>query len=729
MPADPRPWIRRHRRGLRIAALALVACYLLYVVAAAVFLNTGLRDLAFNRQPERFHVTWTRGWSPYPGAVVLRGVQVGGHSRNLRWLATAPRARAQLKLLSLFGRNLSFGVIRGEQVSFVLDRHAPFQAPRPGRKRADDRWQLHFDGIHAASVRMLYLGGWRVDDLVDATATFAFEKTLGGGNMEIGPSSLQAASSTIAWRDTVVSRDARIDYTMTMAPSSRRLGTGFGRIRFVDAALKLEGTAPGLALGGGERLLAFDHAGTPGRLAADLAIAKGVLQPGGWLTWSAPLELVVDAGAKRVERMQARATVDDAGIRVRAAVPPRDGRRDHIDADLLVGERRLQALHEVGAVLANTSGEVAMDWSFGTLRWLNPLITRGEWLRLDGSARVVADLRLRGGRLAAGSNARLEDAQVAADVFATVVTAAAHAEAKVGEDQTTVEFVADAFKVAPEEAPEQAYVEGRGLRLDLVASGDLAQFRRTVRARLRFDDARMPQLSAWNRNLPGDSLRFEGGQGTFGADLAMDADGAVRAGGFRLRGRDARVRVGTSLIAGDLGLDTRISRLGEARDAYRVDALSLDLDRVRVASAKPDAEPWWARLRLDRGSMHWQQPFRFDGDARLRMKDASVLLDLFSERSAFPAWIARIVDEGETRATARVAFEGEQVTIDDLSARNERVDLDAKLRIATGVPRGALFARWGILRVAAEVDGKHRKMHVRGARAWYDAQPALLPPR
>lgn len=719
--------VQRHRRKLRWAIVAVLALYATYVLAAAVFLNTGLKDLAFNQRPERFHITWSRAWSPFPGAIWLSDVQVGGHSRRNRWLATAPSARGQIRLLALFGRELAFGDVRGQQVSFVLDRHAPNLEPRPSRRRADARWSVHFDGIRADSLRMLYLAGWRVDELRDAEARFAFDKVTGGGNFAIAPSWLRAASSRIAYRGSVVSRDAKLDYTMSMAPQSRRLGTGFERIRFVDATLKLDGTAPGLALGGSDRLLAFDHAGNAGRMTADLAMEKGVLLPGSTLRWAAPLELKVDTAAPRIERMQVQADVGQAGIRVRARVPPKDGRPDHIDADLLVAERRLQALDGTKRILRATSGTVDLDWRFGTLRWLNPLITQGEWLRLDGRARVRADLVLRAGRLAAGSTAGLDEAEVAADIFDTVLTGGAHATAVVGERRTRVEFVADRFRLAPKDAPKRPYVDGRGLRLDLDASGDLAEFRRTLQARLRFDDARIPDIAAFNRNLPGDSLRLEGGQGTFGADIAMDADGAVRTGSFHVRGTGTRVRLGASRLAGDLMLRTRVARA--AGSDYRIEALDLDLDRVAVAHARDGDAPWWGRLRLDRGTMRWEQPFRVDGDARLHLRDASVLLDLFSERSAFPAWIARIVDDGEVRATARVALDGKVLTIDGLQARNDRVDLDARLRIADGAPQGALLARWGILRVGAGIDGKVRKIHVRDAQGWYARQPALLPAR
>jgi hypothetical protein len=159
--------------------------------------------------------------------------------------------------------------------------------------------------------------------------------------------------------------------------------------------------------------------------------------------------------------------------------------------------------------------------------------------------------------------------------------------------------------------------------------------------------------------------------------------------------------LGPSRITGDLDVDTRIRHAGgDARD-YRIDALELKLDQVRVSD--PDAPPWWARLSLDRGGLQWQQPFRMQGDARLQMKDVSVLLDLFSERKAFPRWIGNVVDAGQTQATARVSFAGDTFTVDQLHASNRRIDLDARLRVADGKPAGALYAKWGVLGLGVDL--------------------------
>ena len=720
MPSSLSHWSRAHRVGLVRTAVALLLVYAVYLVAANVFVNSALAERAFNRRPERFHIQWARAYSLYPGHIHAIDLRVGGHTRRNRWSSTSPSASGRVKLLPLLLRRLSFGTVSARDVTFVHDNKAPLLAPYTSSSRLLP-WTLHFDAIHTGTLRSLRLGDWIIDDLHDAEATFAFDKTLRGGAFGILPSSLHVRSARLAYGDTTLARDARIDYTMTMSPATHAQAPGFARVRYIDARLQLSGRAPGLSIGGGDRdFLSFATGRTGGRVEADLTMRQGALQPGGTLHWSAPL--VQDDGQPDThpERLQVQVDVRTDGIALRGRVPKRAGSEDFIDADVLVAERRLQRT-TARELLRRTSGEIAMRWHFRSLRWLNPLLTRDGWLRLDGQADVDAQLRIRDGHLAPGSRAEVPAADVEADLFDAVLSGRMQAKAVVDKQHTTVDFVARQFRLAPRDARTQPYVVGSNVGLQLIASEDLAQFRRTLQAHLDFDDARVPDLQAYNRNLPGNSLRFEGGSGTLGADLRLDGQGQVQQARLRLRGQDAKVRLGPSRILGDVAVDTRLTRAGSGPRSFRIDALDLRLDRVRVDD--PGAAPWWARLALDNGRLEWRQPFQLQGDARVEMKDVSVLLTLFSERSAFPKWIGNLIDAGQARATGHVRFDHDTITLAPLHASNDRVDLDARLRITNGQPRGALYAKWGVLGVGVQLHDGKREFHLANAKKWYEALP------
>lgn len=710
-------WLRTHRRGLILIALVLLAVQLLYLLAANIFLNSALAMRTFNQKPERFHIEWARAYSLYPGHIHASDVRVGGHARRNRWVALSSEASGRIKVLPLLGRQLSFDTIRADEVVMVLDRKVPFLAPSQST-RTSPPWSLHFDAITTDTLRSLRLAGWHVDELQDAQASFALEKTLRQGPFEILPSSLHARSARLSYGDTVLARDAKLDYEMSMAPSTSAQAPGFKRMAYVDARLQLSGRAPGLSIAGDDSdFLSFATGRSGGRVEADLSLDGGVLVPGGRVTWSAPMVLQDGEPDPRPERLQVQANVVETGIAIRARVPPRKDTADFIDADLKVTQRHLQRT-SVRDLLHKTSGNIALRWHFRRLAWMNPLLSENGWLRLDGQAEVDAKLRISEGRLASGSTANIPRAQLQADLFDTVLTTQAQATAKVDGKRTTVDFIASKFQLVPSNAPTKPYVEGDTLKLNLVASEDLAQFRRSLKAHLDFSDARIPDLQAYNRNLPGKSLRFEGGSGTVGADMRLDAQGRVQTARLRLRGTQAQVMVGPSRITGDLDLDARIRQGSKSTGHFLIDALDLHVDQVRVSD--PQAEPWWAKVSLDQGRLQWQQPFRLQGEARADMKDVSVLLTLFSERSAFPKWIGNLVDAGQAQATANVLFAGDTFTVDNLHASNRRIDLDARLRMADGKANGALYAKWGVLGMGVDLQGGERTFHLKDAKGWYD---------
>jgi hypothetical protein len=116
----------------------------------------------------------------------------------------------------------------------------------------------------------------------------------------------------------------------------------------------------------------------------------------------------------------------------------------------------------------------------------------------------------------------------------------------------------------------------------------------------------------------------------------------------------------------------------------------------------------------------------FDADVQLDMRDVGFLLALYAQKRDFPQWIDRVVDAGETRMAGRVRWQDDQLVLDNLTASNERFDVLARLRMKDGRQDGSLYAKWGILSAALELNGGQRQWHLLGARKWYDAQPGLL---
>ncbi len=724
-----RRW-RPSRVTLRRAGLVLLALYLLYLVAANVFLNSAFGEQVINRKPDRYHAHWDWALSAYPGHIHARGVVMGGHARTNRWFVASPRADGRIQLLPLLWRELAFGTIRAHDVSVHVAR-TPEDKPtstRPGKTP----WTLRFDAITTPSLLRMDFYAVRVDG--HGQARFVFEKTLQGGPMEVGLSTLHMPDARLQVNGVELLRDGRLDFEMTLPAHLRERAEGDEKVALLDAHMRVDGAAPGIDLvARNDDALPIGTTGAAGHLRADLTLTRGVLMPGSRLDWvSSVFSRSADDEPLRHPLGVALRT-DAAAIHVAARVaPPAEGATPWLRADLRVDDRRLGPDDWLRPLRA-LAGRVETQWPDVPLRWVDVLLDDVDWLAVDGRADLAADVRLDDGQLQPGSRVDLDDVELTAHVLDNRFSGQAHARVRMVEDaeagqRTMIGIVMERFTLAPDAAPQRVDLRGSDLRLDLASTGRLAEFHEHLDARLRFDDAEVPDLRSYNRYLPGDSARLVGGSGRASGDIRLDNVGEMISGRLRVRGQDVRVALGPSQLSGNVDLDSRLSRMqreGHSR-RYAVDAMAVRLDGVRMDQARGEDASWWARLALEDGILDWQEPFEVSGRGKVEMRDVSVLLGLFAERKVFPRWIGNLIDSGEARATGDLRVRGQEVVFDRVEASNDRIGLQARLRIADGTPDGDLYARWGVLGLGVELQGGERKLHIAGARDWYDSRPALL---
>ncbi|KPN17497.1 hypothetical protein AO715_05500 [Xanthomonas sp. Mitacek01] len=727
MPATARtPWWRTHRRRLRCAGLVLAALYVLYLLAANMFLNSAFGEGVINRKPERYHARWDWAMSLYPGHIHARGIVMGGHARTNRWTIASPRANGRIKLLPLLWREVAFGTIRAHDVSVHVARTAQDlrSTVRPGKAP----WTLRFDAITTPSLLRLDFYDTRVTG--HGEARFVFEKTLQGGPMEVGRSTLHMPDATLQVGDVPLLRDGLLEFEIAIPAHIREQAQGEEKLVLLDAHMRVDGPAPGIDLvARDDDPLPIGAAGFVGRLQADLTLERGVLMPGSRLDWSAPVFSSTREGAPLRHPLGVALRTTRDAIHVAARVPPPASGTPQLRADLRVADRRLGPDDWLRPLRA-LGGTVETRWPDVPLRWIDVILDDVEWLAFNGRADLDADVRLADGALQPGSRIDIDDAALAARVLDNRFSGQAHARMRMQGDaaspRTTIAIVMDRFTLAPESAPKRIDLRGRDLRLDLASTSALAEFHERLDAHLRFADAEVPDLRTYNRYLPGDSARLLGGSGHASGDIRLDNAGEMVSGHMRVRGQGVRVALGPSRLSGDVDLDSRLTRMQKVGRRYVIDALALQLDGVRLDGSDGGDAPWWARMALEDGTLTWGQPFEVTGRGRLDMRDVSVLLGLFAERSVFPRWIGNLIDSGEAHATGQLRLRDRELVFDRVQASNDRIDLQARLRINDGTPDGDLYARWGVLGMGVELQGGDRKLHIAGARNWYESRPPLL---
>ena len=712
----------RWPRPVRIALAALLALYLLYLLAGNIFLNTPLFDMVTNRKPDKFQLHSGPAVTVVPGHAVLWNVHVRVQANRTLFVFSGERASAYISLPALLRREIHIPRVDAAGVRAVIRQVDKAIPPPP---RSDRGWTVRMDEIHSDSVRSGEFGKLLIAG--KGQATVGFVKQLRGGPAELLDSTATFDEATISLDGTTVLDQAHLDARASFPRHYRDEAPGRRKLGILTAELKVDARSQALRIDTAGAHVKVGTIPSTARLQADLAMDRGgVLRPGSHLVWRLP----VHAGDHATDRGLLALQLNVAEqIRLQARLPKDEDTGSEINADLHIAGRTIP-FEDLSDLLPRTSGDVRASWKFESLNWISELIVRKPWFRLDGGGLVKADLKLANGQLAPGSTAEVPQVVAIADVAGVRMRGDAHAKGRITEGttpQAALKVEIPQFRAAPTDAPDQVLFDGRAMSLDLTGDARLKELKEGVRARLRFNDARVPDLSRYNRFVGNDQLRLLGGTGLLSGDVELDTSGRIGTGKADLRGQGARMQLAGVAMRGDALLRARIKRADFEQKQFDLGGTTVRLQDVRIADST-DAG-WWGELAVRSGHLGASAPLNADAVADIRLRDAGPLLDVFGERSAYPRWVLGLVDSGEVQASGQLRWRQGQLVVDDLEAENARLSLRGRLDIGKPGKRGDLYLRWGVLGAGIELDGENRQWHLAGAKEWYEKQPRLLPAR
>lgn len=711
---------QRWPRPVRITLAVLLALYLLYLVAGNIFLNTPLFDMVTNRKPEKFQLRNGPALTLVPGHALLWNVHVRGQANRTVYVFSAERASAYISLPALLRREIHIPWVNADGVRAVISRVDKVIPPPP---RSDRGWTVRMDAIHSDSIRSGQFGKLLISG--NATATVGFLKQMKGGPSELFDSTAQFDDARISWDGTTLLDQADIQARASFPRHYRDDAPGLRKLGILTAELAIDGRSQAIRIDTGGAKVKVGAVPSTARLQGQLAMDHGTLRPGGHVTWRLPLHAGVGATDRGLLSLQ----LDVAeAIRVQARLPRDEKTGSELHADMRIAGREIP-FHDLSALLPRLSGQVRGSWKFESLNWISELFVRRPWFHLNGGGLLQADLKVVDGQLAPGSTADIPQVAAVAEVAGIRMQGDAHAQGRIVEGATPqVRLKVDIpqFKAAPVDAPREVLFDGRALVLELSGDARLQELKEGVRAHLRFSDARVPDLTRYNRFLGNDQLKLLGGTGLLSGDVALDTSGRVGTGSADLRGSGARMQVAGMAMRGDARLQARVQRADFEAKQFDLDGTTLRLQDVRVGDSQ-DAG-WWADVAVRRGHLGAASPLAADAVADLKLRDAGPLLDIFGERSKAPRWVLGLVDSGQVQASGQLRLRHGQLLVDDLHAENERLSLRGRLDLGKGGKRGDLYLRWGVLGAGIELDGEQRQWHLSGAREWYDQRPRLLPP-
>lgn len=279
----------------RIAAVALVAVEILYLLAANLALSTGLVQRAISAYPESMLVTHGRAYTVLPGRVHVTDLSMRVQDRNIQFHLTVARLRVDVDVLALLRRRFHGDHVRCEGVRFRfvhrvreakgmearlaayppipgLARPALFQVPPPPastKEEIDDLWTVRLDDV-AVDLRELWFLEHRWEGNGRARGRFELSPMR---RVQVGPAELLLEGGVLRAGPHVVSEDLRLRVNATVDRFDVPALDGMQVFRPISGAVKLEARdfspallalyVPGLTARGA------------GRLIVDVPIASG----------------------------------------------------------------------------------------------------------------------------------------------------------------------------------------------------------------------------------------------------------------------------------------------------------------------------------------------------------------------------------------------------------------------------------------------------------------------
>lgn len=395
------------------------------------------------------------------------------------------------------------------------------------------------------------------------------------------------------------------------------------------------------------------------------------------------------------------------------------------------------------------SGRVRLQGRTGDLQVVEQMLRRTPLELAGGAGPVQADVRLERGRFLPGSRMEARPKQVRVgfldyqaagsgqvvwEILARQGSAGEGSADEGSADKKDAERTGrltarlDRF-VLQRRGYSRPHVRGRGLTVS--TSTPEPVFERLffpVSLAIDMPEAEVPDLTFYNAYLPQRAgLALRSGSGRVSGRFRAASPDWVGSGQLALAARGVVADFRDARLYGDFTLDTRLTRADLKAQDFHLDGSDFEITGVSVAERgkdRPVPPGWWLRGHVDRGRLRPGRPVYLEAGMEATMRDPRPIVSLFAPDGRAVGWIERMVEVRGVGATADVRLGDDLVEVNRLAAvgqgENGRdLEIQGRLRIRAGSPRGALYARWGRLDVGLAVEGQQRDWKVLRPRKWF----------
>ncbi len=392
--------------------------------------------------------------------------------------------------------------------------------------------------------------------------------------------------------------------------------------------------------------------------------------------------------------------------------------------------------HKGLGFLPYAAADVALRGVTGTkMALLNYIFRNVPWLEFSGDPneqelRVV----LEKGKLQPGTHAHLATDRLHVRLLAYQAEGAADTKIEVvegGRAKVEVQLTDYRFGLAKYGADG---ARGDSLRLKADMAADIA-FDGTpdMEVDVLVDNLRMDDLGRVNYLIPeGAKLKVTEGKVRVDASMKLATLGSDGSGKVTVDTSGMKLEAGGTRLEGHVSATIPVSRIDLQRGSFALDGTTIRLDEFSLLSVPAESDgksapseettDWWAQIDVPKGGVDFRKEVSVGGDVVLKMRDTDPLIHFFTASKPLPKIGERILEVENVTGSAGVDYTGDRLAVRNAIVTGDNLEVQAHLELVGKSVEGDLLAVYEFVGVGVELQGDRRKLHLLGARKWYQSQ-------
>ncbi|WP_372738220.1 hypothetical protein [Neptunomonas sp.] len=368
------------------------------------------------------------------------------------------------------------------------------------------------------------------------------------------------------------------------------------------------------------------------------------------------------------------------------------------------------------------SGVIRLEGTVANIDFINSFLNNSQGLKFSGNGRMSADMRFLDGKISPGTRLQVASKNLASRFLDFEANGSGMLSARIEGEANAPAAKLESFikSFTLRRLGETAsYVNGSDFQITTVGRNfDTIKGLQDLDTSVRLGAAKIPDITVYNSYLPENAgISIVSGKGEVSGELRLK--GASGSGHLDMLAEGVEVNVRDQTIRGDLSINTRLADGDLQKMIFDVSGTRLRIENGYLLSSNDtQAEEWWGQLDIKHGRMTWKRPLLLDAALNLHLSDSGLLVHLFAKQNK--QWLNDLLTIKNVTGETTVLLNGDSILLRKVRIAGEQLLVLADVHLSDKKIRGAMYAKYGILRMGIELEDENRTVKLLKPRQWYD---------